>query len=231
MNDVASNKTIVGVGYNGVIEGGGFDIDGVDNVIVRNLMFRGADDDAINVQDGSTNVWITHCEFTDASDGLVDIKRGSDYITVSWNYFCDHDHTCLLGHSNDNGDQDRGHLRVTYHHNWFDNTESRHPRVRFSALTHVYNNYYVGNNYGVASTMDAEVLVEGNYFQDVDSPTLVGYGSSDPGDLVEQNNVYDGSGSPETQGSVPSPSYSYSMDDADSVPSIVSGGAGRNGEE
>jgi pectate lyase len=33
--------------------------------------------------------------------------------------------------------------------------------------------YYRNNDYGVASTCDAEVLVEGNYFQNVDDPTLI----------------------------------------------------------
>ena len=84
----------------------------------------------------------------------------------------------LLGHSDDNASQDIGHLRVTYHHNWFDGSGTRHPRVRFGNPVHVYNNYYFNNEYGVASTMDAGVLVEGNYFENVDGPTLVGYADS-----------------------------------------------------
>ncbi|MBX6769514.1 MAG: pectate lyase, partial [Actinomadura rubrobrunea] len=80
MEDVASDKTIIGVGANGRITGGGLDIDGVRNVIIRNLTFTGSDDDAINVQDGSTNIWIDHNDLSDADDGLVDIKRGSDFI-------------------------------------------------------------------------------------------------------------------------------------------------------
>lgn len=229
MNDVASDKAIIGVGTNGKIVGGGLDIDAVDNVVIQNIAFSDWDDDAINMQDGATNVWVDHCSFTNGYDGCVDIKRGSDYITVSWNHFYNHGKTCLLGHSNDNESQDAGHLRVTYHHNYFDGTDSRHPRVRFSALTHCYNNYYLDNEYGVASTCDAEVLVEGNYFENVDDPTLVGYASSGDGDLVETNNIYVDSGDPETSGSVPTPSYSYSLDDPSDVPSIVSSGAGANG--
>ncbi len=68
---------------------------------------------------------------------------------------------------------------MAYHRNWFDGSATRHPRVRFGNPVHVYNNLYVGNEYGVASTMDAGVLVEGNYFEDVEEPTLVGY--ADPG--------------------------------------------------
>ena len=70
----------------------------------------------------------------------------------------------LLGHSDDNAGEDAGNLRVTYHHNWFDGSGTRHPRVRFGNPVHVYNNYYNGNEYGVASTMNAGVLIEGNYF-------------------------------------------------------------------
>lgn len=232
MHDVASNKTIIGVGPNAKISQGGLDIDGVDNVIVRNMHFADTNDDAINLQDGSTNIWIYHCSFTNGYDGLIDIKRASDYVTVSWNRFYNHHKTCLLGHSDSNGDQDSGHLRVTYHHNWFDGTVSRHPRVRFSALCHVYNNYYVDNSYGVASTCDAEVLVEGNYFDGCYAPTYVGYGSSPDGDLVERDNIIIGNTiSPETRGTVPEPPYIYTIDDANNVPDIVQAYAGADNPE
>ena len=51
--------------------------------------------------------------------GYVDIIRESNYITVSWNHFHNHDLTSLVGHD-DNYTADRGKLKVTYHHNWFD---------------------------------------------------------------------------------------------------------------
>ena len=225
MNDIGSNTTVVGNG-SATITGGGFNLSGVENVVVRNLNFSGWDDDAINVQEGSTNVWVDHNSFSDGYDGAVDIKRESDFVTVSWNHFTDHSKTMLLGHSDDHT-ADQGHLRVSYHHNFFDGTDTRHPRVRFSANAHVFNNYYVDNKeYGVASTMGAQVLVEGNYFQGVDTPTEVGYGSSGPGELVERGNVYDDSGSPATEGSVEDPPYDYTLDAAEEIPSIVSGGAG-----
>jgi pectate lyase len=58
MHDVASDKTIIGVGSGSGITGGGLDIDEASNVIIQNLNFRNWGDDAINVQDGSTRVWI-----------------------------------------------------------------------------------------------------------------------------------------------------------------------------
>ncbi|MFC4560774.1 polysaccharide lyase family 1 protein [Nocardiopsis mangrovi] len=226
MNDVSSDKTVIGVGSNAAITGGGIDVDGASNVIIQNIAFSGWDDDAINVQDGSTNVWIDHNSFTNGHDGATDVKRESDYVTISWNHYFDHEKTALLGHS-DGHTADIGNLRVSYHHNYFEGTESRHPRVRFADQVHVYNNYYQGNaEYGVASTMNAGVIVEGNYFEDVDNPTHVGYADSDPGRIVERNNVYDNSGAPEAAGSVAAVPYRYTLDDPRSIPGIVRGGAG-----
>jgi pectate lyase len=223
---VRSNKTILG-NSGATISGCGFNINGDRNVIIRNLTFRGWGDDAINVQESATNIWIDHNSFTDGYDGAVDIKRGSDFITVSWNRVFGHDKSMLLGHSDDNASQDRGHLRVTYHHNWFDGSNQRHPRVRFGNPVHVYNNLYSNvGGYGVASTEGAGVLVEGNYFENTDDPYHLGEGDSGPGTLVARNNCFVNSGSGQTGGSVASIPYSYSLDTACNVKSIVSGGAG-----
>ena len=222
---VASNKTILG-NSGATIVGCGLNISEASNVIVRNLTFRDWDDDAINVE-YSTRVWIDHNTFSNGYDGAVDIKRGSDYVTVSWNRFFNHSKTMLLGHSDSNGSEDRGHLRVTYHHNWFDGTNSRHPRVRFGNPVHVYNNYYNNiGDYGVASTMEAGVLVEGNYFENTDDPYHRGEGDSPPGDLVARNNYFVNSGSGDAGGSVASIPYSYTLDPAANVKSIVTAGAG-----
>jgi pectate lyase len=227
MQDVASNKTIIGVGSGATITGGGLDIDGVSNVIIQNLNFRNWADDGINVQDGSTRIWIDHNNFSNGYDGALDIKRGSDYITVSWNKFFSHDKTMLLGHSDSNGSQDRGHLRVSYHHNWFAGTGQRHPRVRFGNPVHVYNNYYQGvTSYGVASTVEAGVLVEGNYFENTNRACDLGQGSSPAGTLVQRNNTFVSSGGCAASGSVKSIPYGYSLDPSGNVKSIVQNGAG-----
>ncbi|MFJ9555902.1 polysaccharide lyase family 1 protein [Nocardiopsis sp. NPDC101807] len=226
MNDVPSDTTIIGLD-GAEITGGGLDISGVSNVIVQNIAFSGWDDDAVNIQEGSTNIWIDHNSFTDGYDGAVDTKRESDFVTVSWNHFFDHEKTSLVGHS-DGHTEDEGHLRVTFHHNFYDGTGSRHPRVRFGNPVHVFNNYYLDNaEYGVASTMGGGVLVEGNYFEGVDNPTHTGYADSDIGAVEERDNVYDGSGEPETGGGdVAAIPYAYDLDPAEDVPSIVRGGAG-----
>ncbi|MEV0620219.1 RICIN domain-containing protein [Nonomuraea sp. NPDC050404] len=222
---VASNKTVLG-NSGATIAGCGFNISEAGNVIVRNLTFRGWGDDAINVQ-YSTRVFIDHNTFSDGNDGAVDVKRASDYVTISWNKVTNHDKTMLLGHDDGNGGEDRGHLRVTYHHNWFDGTNQRHPRVRFGNPVHVYNNFY-GNvgGYGVASTEGAGVLVEGNYFENTEDPFHLGEGDSGPGTLVARNNHFVNSGSGQSGGGVGSIPYSYSLDGASSVKSIVTAGAG-----
>ncbi|MGI5214759.1 pectate lyase family protein [Plantactinospora sp. CA-290183] len=241
MHNVTSDKTIVGLGADATLSGGGLNIglpvsdtvtspppDAVHNVIIRNLHLTGASDDLVNVQMFSHHVWIDHNEFSNGDDGAVDIKRGSDFVTVSWNHFHDHDKTLLLSHDEDAGAQDTGRLRVTYHHNFFDRSDQRHPRVRFSALAHVYNNYYYENSYGVASTYDAAVLMENNYFFSVNNPGRVEF-SGDLGRIVERGNILVDCNHPiETRGSVPEPSgyYGYRLDDAAAVPTIVPAGAG-----
>ncbi len=186
MHNVSSHKTIIGVGANATLSGGGLNIgvpvsdaitsppaNAVHNIIIRNLTITGGTDDLINVQMFSHHVWIDHNDFSNGDDGAVDIKRGSDLITVSWNRFHDHDKTTLVGHDDANAAQDTGRLRVTYHHNFFDRSDQRNPRVRFSPLVHVYNNYYFENSYGIASTNDSGLFVEGNYFFSVNNPARV----------------------------------------------------------
>ena len=222
MNDVRSNKTVVGVGS--AVLDNGLNISSATNVIVRNLTFRGWDDDAVNVQN-SRNVWIDHNTFDSGYDGAVDVKRESDFVTVSWNRVMNHTKSMLLGHD-DGFTADLGNLRVTYHHNWFDGSRERHPRVRFGDPVHVFNNYYNGSDYGVASTMGAGVLVESNYFENVTRPTAVGYAESGPGDLVQRDNVFVNSGTPESAGDVAAIPYEYVRDAAPGVKASVTAGAG-----
>lgn len=229
MQKVASNKTIIGVGTNGKFTGGGLNLSGVKNVIIRNLTFTGAKDDAINVQGGSTNVWIDHNDLSKAYDGLVDIKQASDFVTVSWNRFHDHDKSALLGHSDDNGAQDRGHLRVTYVGNWFNGTTQRHPRVRFANPVHVLNNYFNGNSgYGVASTENAGVYVERNYFENVKNPVVAVTGDSAQGNIRLLNNYLVNSGTPVARNSrlVAAIPYTYTPMANSKVKAVVMAGAG-----
>ncbi|GAA0462548.1 hypothetical protein Ade02nite_29100 [Paractinoplanes deccanensis] len=241
MYDVTSDKSIVGVGSTAGITGGGLNIglpvsdvttppaNAVHNVIIQNLTFRGASDDSINVQMFSHHVWIDHNDLAQGYDGLIDIKRGSSLVTVSWNHTHHHTKNMLLGHDDDNGAQDTGRLKVTYHHNWFDATPQRNPRVRFGEPVHVYNNYYFHNtDTGVACQNNAGCLVEGNYFDNVEEPVTNTY-AGPAGRCVARDNVFAGeSGAPDCSGTVQEPSayYSYTLDDPSQVKAIVTAGAG-----
>jgi pectate lyase len=226
MHRVPSNKTVIGVGSNSGLNGGGLNVTQARNVIIRNLRFTNADDDSINVQ-YSTNVWIDHNDLSTGHDGLVDIKRTSDFVTVSWNRVHNHDKDMLLGHSDSNSAEDTGHLRVTYVHNWFDGTNQRNPRVRFGNPVHVLNNYYSNvGSYGVASTQNAGVLVEGNSFENVRDPYHRGEAASPPGGLVARNNLLVNSGAGQAGGSVANIPYGYTVDNPSNVKSIVTSGAG-----
>jgi pectate lyase len=239
---VAANKTILGVGSGSGLTGCGLNIRDVSNVIVRNMRISNVqagngNGDAIHI-DHATRLWIDHNDLssnttsgTDFYDGLVDITHAADFVTVSWNRLHDHIKCSLVGHSDSNASEDTGHLRVSYHHNAFSNCAQRNPRVRFGNPVHVFNNYYVNTtafdySYSIATTENAGVLVEGNYFENISDPTHVGEGSSDPGNLVERNNVYVNSGTPQTRGSVASIPYPYQLDTASAVKSIVTSGAG-----
>jgi pectate lyase len=132
----------------------------------------------------ATHVWIDHNRFADVRtrdesqplyfghrhqvhDGLLDITHESDFITVSWNHFASHDKTMLIGNS-DSATEDREHLRVTLHHNYFDGTGQRMPRVRFGKV-HVYNNVYRADkdtNYRSTwgAGTESQIYAENNFF-------------------------------------------------------------------
>ncbi|ETK31652.1 pectate lyase [Microbispora sp. ATCC PTA-5024] len=240
---VGSNTTVIGVGANSGLTGCGLNMKDVSNVVVRNLKISkvlagNGNGDAIHI-DGSTRLWIDHNDLssdtahgTDYYDGLLDITHGADYITVSWNRIHDHVKCSLVGHSDGNGSEDGGHLRVTYHHNAFQTCAQRNPRVRFGNPVHVFNNYYYKDpsytdySYGVASTCNAGVLVEGNYFENVAEPTHIGEGSSPAGSIVSRNNHLVNSGTPLSSGSVASIPYPYTVDSPGTVKSAVLAGAG-----
>lgn len=220
---VGSSKTIRGYGQRVTIVGGGLTVKRSQNVIIQNLHFFNWTIDAVNIET-STNVWVDHNTFNHGADGCVDIKKASDFVTVSWNVFLNHNKVSLVG-AGDNTTEDVGHLRVTYHHNWFNGTTQRHPRVRFGTPVHVYNNYYLRNTgNSIASTMNAGVLVEGNYFDHAHSTFVTQEGSSGEGNLSARDNVFVGCSPGTTRGTVESIPYAYTLEDPNTiVPRIIAG--------
>ena len=238
--------TIIGTGSNAVFDGVGLAITNSKNIIVRNIEFRNCNPDCITINTTSSgfthHIWVDHCTFSDSPeidpdgknhDGLLDISHRSSFITVSWCHFYNHRKTCLLGFTDGNAEE-IGQLKTTYHHNWFEGTYSRHPRVRHTEC-HVFNNYYDGStgnlygiDYGVASTDGAKVLVEGCFFEKVKNPTKIQEGSSPAGDLEERRNIFIDCGPKASTGISFDPTlyYSYSLDSASKIPAVVKDGAG-----
>jgi len=204
-----------------------------NNVIIRNLIFDSCAEDCISVEKFAHHVWIDHNDFSGPGDGAIDIKKGSDLVTVSWNKFSNTDKTMLCGHNDDNRRQDLGRLRVTYHHNYFRETKQRNPRVRIAEPVHVYNNHYQRNEgYGVGSAINAGVVIEANYFEDVVDPIRNDLDPDGiPGRIVERWNVYTRSGSPPLSDNTvaePGMYYRYKMHLASEIPALVEewGGTG-----
>ncbi|MFI8324221.1 polysaccharide lyase family 1 protein [Streptomyces sp. NPDC085529] len=133
---------------------------------------------------GSTHVWIDHNTFTDGRhpdsslpeyygevyqqhDGELDVVRGADLVTVSWNVFTDHDKTLMIGNSDSAGATDRGKLRVTLHHNLFDDVVERAPRVRFGQVDAYNNHFRVPDTdyvYSLGIGLESQLYAEKNAF-------------------------------------------------------------------
>ncbi|MCC4317769.1 pectate lyase family protein [Streptomyces malaysiensis] len=235
--DIGSNTTVLGVGSGSGFTGGGLRLKESTNVIVRNLDISKPrkPSDGITVQK-STKVWIDHNTFSadrehdkDYYDGLLDINHGSDNITVSWNKFADHFKGSLVGHSDNNASEDTGHLKVTYHHNWFTNVYSRIPSLRFGT-GHFYDNYVQGAETGVHSRMGAQTLVENNVFRDTEVAVTTSRDSDVDGYAVLRGNDLGGAATEISRtGSFTTPPYAYTAEPASSVVATVTAqsGAGR----
>lgn len=189
---VGSNKTIVGAGKGITISKVGFDLNGQQNVIFRNLKITDCNPDALAFRN-THHVWVDHCDLSSCADGLLDFTIGSSYLSVSWTKFSNHDKVSICN-SGTNHFEDHGKERATYHHCWFDNTTQRNPRFGYG-LGHVFNNYYTNNSsYCVGYHTRARVVVENSYFKNTHSPFNQMY-SNDPvtanyADCLSRGNKY-----------------------------------------
>ncbi len=223
--NIKSNKTVDGDGTYIRIRPYVFKINNQENVIIRNLHFdsdgnshTGASGDAIGIQNGSRKIWIDHCSFEDYYDGLIDIIRESDNITVTWCYFRGHHKVMLIGHS-DAHTVDAGKLNVTVHHNYYDGTTQRHPRIRFGRA-HVFNNYLKNiSEMGLCSGTDAKMVIENNRFENVVKPAVLKYDSNWEGYITESGNQRINTVPLHTRTPTFTPSsiYPYSLETADNT--------------
>ena len=238
---IRNNKTLIG-SNNVVLSGGGLYMHTATNIIIRNLTIVGSSEDNIGLH-FSKHVWIDHCTIVDASDGGIDITQQSDNITVSWCHIyytsptLEHRLASLIAAN----DSDTGNYRITYHHNWWGtNVQERMPSNRFGRV-HAFNNYYnaPGNNYCIRTRINAESLIENNWFENVRNPWEVYLTSGTPGKVSVSGNTlvnttFVGNGSdiiiPAGNDPVfdPNLSYSYTLDSVVTVPNKVTSNAGAN---
>jgi pectate lyase len=236
---VSSDKTILGIGTNSGLTGGGLNLTGSSNVIIKNLVIsKAAATDAISLN-GSTNIWIDHCDLSSVRDadagsydGLIDITHASDFVTISWTRYHDHRDTGIVGHSDSNGVEDMPALHITYHHDLFTDVMAG-PRIRFGSV-HVFNVYFQGvGAYAVASTMGALVMVDDTYFKNIPAPawpvtTTLADAAAD-GTVWLSNNATDASDNQNnltTRAMQWTPPYAYVPDSVASVPALVAACAG-----
>lgn len=207
-----------------------------------------ADFDDVSIQH-SKYIWIDHCtiqsKFTEFDhvtvsngvdtkwqvyDGLLDITNTNDFVTVSWCKFIDNDKTMLIG-SSSKTIEDINHQTITLHHNYFLGCRQRLPMARFATI-HIYNNYYSMNNkfessYAIGVREQVSMVAQNNYF---DTDIKYSFKNSD-GTLYATGNIDNsiskrGSRVSQEMPWFPSLYYSYTVEDAATVPEKVKTYAG-----
>ncbi|WP_246278598.1 pectate lyase family protein [Phytohabitans rumicis] len=245
-----SNVTIIGVGGGAIFDQLGIHIRDASNIIIQNVTVRNVKKsgsplsnggDAIGMESTVRNVWVDHVNLeasggeAEGFDGLFDMKNNTQYVTLSYSVLRNSGRGGLVGSS----ESDLTNGFITYHHNLYENIDSRTPLLR-GGVAHIYNNHYVSlNESGINSRAGARAKVDNNYFKN--SKDVLGTFYTDAaGYWQASGNILDnvtwsspgtdtnpaGPGMPSnTTVSIP---YSYTLDGASCVPSIVSQTAGAN---
>lgn len=178
--DIKGNKSIVGVGNKGVIRGKGFRlVNNVKNIIIQNVHFTDLNPqyiwggDALQLS-GTDMVWIDHCKFSLVgrqmivtgyqSAGRVTISNNDFDGRTSWSASCNNQHywTLLLIGEGD---------KITFSGNYVHSVSGRAPKVGGKVTMHAVNNWFAdsqGHNFDLDA--GANVLLEGNHFQDCRTP-------------------------------------------------------------
>lgn len=191
----ASDISIIGVGTSGDFDGIGIKVWRANNIIIQNVKVHHVligDKDAISIEGPSDHIWVDHCELyaeldgvgKDYYDGLLDMKRDVFDVTFSWNYLHDSWKASLSGSS----ETDNESRNVTYHHNRFENINSRLPLFRYGT-GHVFNNYYKDVvSTGINSRLGACIRIENNVFENVHNPYVTAYSDVDGyGELINNS--------------------------------------------
>ncbi|MDT9686323.1 pectate lyase [Streptomyces sp. TRM76323] len=245
-----SNVTIVGVGSGAVFDQVGIHIRDAKNIIIQNVTVRNVKKsgsptsnggDAIGMESNVRNVWVDHVTLeasggeSEGYDGLFDMKDNTQYVTLSYSILRNSGRGGLVGSS----ESDLSNGFITYHHNLYENIDSRAPLLR-GGTAHIYNNHYVSlNESGINSRAGARAKVDNNYFKD--SKDVLGTFYTDAAGYWQvSGNIFDNvtwsapgtdnkpaGPNPQSNTTVSIP-YSYSLDAANCVPSVVNQTAGAN---
>ena len=170
------NITIEGIGDDATIHGFGFLVRNAKSVEFRNLAIMRCMDDGISMDTDNSNIWVHHMDMFygkhgsgdhDKGDGSIDVKADSKLVTVQYCHFWDTGKSNMFGMKSESGPN-----YLSFDHNWFDHSDSRHPRVRTMSV-HVWNNYFDNvAKYGVGAATGSSVFVENNYFLKTKKPIL-----------------------------------------------------------
>ncbi|MET9329693.1 polysaccharide lyase family 1 protein [Streptomyces cellulosae] len=245
-----SNITIVGVGNGAVFDQLGIHIREASNIVIQNVTVKNVKKsgsptsnggDAIGMESDVRNVWVDHVTLeasggeSEGYDGLFDMKDNTQYVTLSYSVLRNSERGGLIGSS----ESDRSNGYVTFHHNLYENIDSRAPLLR-GGIAHMYNNHYKRlNESGINSRAGARAKVDNNYFED--SKDVLGtFYTDEAGYWQVGGNVFDNvtwssrSGdhnpagpNPTSNTSVSIP-YGFTLDGANCVPNVVAQTAGAN---
>ncbi|MET8491175.1 pectate lyase [Streptomyces cellulosae] len=243
-----SNVTIVGVGNGAVFDQLGIHIREASNIVIQNVTVKNVKKsgsptsnggDAIGMESDVRNVWVDHVTLeasggeSEGYDGLFDMKDNTQYVTLSYSILRNSGRGGLIGSS----ESDRSNGYVTFHHNLYENIDSRTPLLR-GGIAHMYNNHYRQlNESGINSRAGARAKVDNNYFED--SKDVLGtFYTSEAGYWQVSGNIFDnvtwGSRDDDHNPAGPNPTsntsvsipYGFTLDGANCVPSVVAQTAG-----
>lgn len=177
------NITIEGVGNDAVIYGFGLFARNATSLEIRNVAIKTGMDDGISLDTDNSHVWIHNVDVfygpnkggdQKKGDGAIDVKSDSQFITISYVHFWDTGKSTMCGMKSESGPN-----YITYHHNWFDHSDSRHARIRTMSV-HMYNNYYDGiAKYGAGATTGSSVFMDRNYFRACSKPMMISLQGAD----------------------------------------------------
>ena len=245
-----SNVTIIGVGSGAIFDQLGIHIRDSSNIIIQNVTVRNVKKsgsplsnggDAIGMESTVRNIWVDHVNLeasggeSEGYDGLFDLKDNVQYVTLSYSTLRNSGRGGLIGSSED----DRANGFVTFHHNLYENIDSRTPLLR-GGIAHIYNNYYVSlNESGINSRAGARAKVDNNYFKN--SKDVLGtFYTSEAGTWQVSGNIFDNvtwsakgtdnnpAGPNPVSTTTVSIPYAYTLDGASCVPEVVAATAGAN---